>query len=283
MNELAEVARVVIGRMIGYDLVMFRVINGQSGNWVLDRLAWFAEDDDFSKGGALMAAYWWFWFAPDPREERRRTIVSTLIGTMFSLVICRTLALNLPFRERPLYAAEIGYHPPSLPGVHDLNMENWSSFPSDNAAVYFALAYGLWRLSPPVGIVAMCFASIWVDLVRVYLGMHYPFDIIAGSAIGLISVYVTCRINSDTITVPVLGFERNFPQAFYAAMFVITFEMTALFGDIRRFMHGSLLVLHAFRFDSVGLLGALAVGVGMTVLFCLAILLLIRLLRRRKS
>jgi len=64
-------------------------------------------------------------------------------------------------------------------------------------------------------------------------------------------------------------------------MFLITYEIAVLFDDIRHFMHGLLLVLHALRFESVDLVGVLAVGVGMVVLFSLAVLLSIWLLRRR--
>jgi len=143
MNEAAEVGNVAIDAMMRLDLSLFHVINGWCGTSMLDWAAWFSQDNNFFKGGIVIAAYWWFWFMPGPREDRRRKITSALAGTILSLVIARALASSLPFRVRPLYAAGIDYRPPSLPGVHGiygLHMEDWSSFPSDHAAMFFALA-----------------------------------------------------------------------------------------------------------------------------------------------
>jgi membrane-associated phospholipid phosphatase len=284
MNEVSEAVNVAYNALKRLDLSLFHVINGWCGTSVLDYAAWFAQGNNFFKGGIVMAAYWWFWFTPGERDDCRRKIVSALLGMISSLVIARALASSLPFRVRPLYAAGIDYRPHSPPGLHEvsgLNLEDWSSFPSDHAAVFFALAYGLLCLSRPIGILTMLFAAIWVSLVRVYLGIHYPSEVIAGGAIGVTCAYTTGRMGSQKISVPILRFEQKFPQVFYAAMFLITFEISILFEDIRKIMQGSLLVLHALRFESVDLVGALAGAVGVVVLFSLIIFLSAGLLRRR--
>jgi hypothetical protein len=145
MNEVSEAVNVAYNALKRLDLSLFHVINGWCGTSVLDYAAWFAQGNNFFKGGIVMAAYWWFWFTPGERDDCRRKIVSALLGMISSLVIARALASSLPFRVRPLYAAGIDYRPHSPPGLHEvsgLNLEDWSSFPSDHAAVFFCV--GIW-------------------------------------------------------------------------------------------------------------------------------------------
>src|SRR5664279_2240891 len=96
---------------------LFHSVNKWCGNWWLDRIAGFEESNYLFKGGLLLAAYWWFWFATDKpqRTANRLTIVGALTGTVLALVVNRGMATFLPFRVRPMYVQDIGYHPPSLP------------------------------------------------------------------------------------------------------------------------------------------------------------------------
>ncbi|UCH65793.1 MAG: phosphatase PAP2 family protein [Ignavibacterium sp.] len=63
------------------------------------------------------------------------------------------------------------------------------SFPSNHAVNNFAAATFFARLYPRYTVVLFITASI-VALSRVYLGLHYPSDIIAGAAIGFIFGYI---------------------------------------------------------------------------------------------
>jgi undecaprenyl-diphosphatase len=58
------------------------------------------------------------------------------------------------------------------------------SFPSSHAANCFAIATVLATLGP--GFARICFlVAALVALSRVYLGVHYPLDILAGALLGL--------------------------------------------------------------------------------------------------
>jgi undecaprenyl-diphosphatase len=62
------------------------------------------------------------------------------------------------------------------------------SFPSGHAATAFAGAYGLsriWRRMRP----AWWLLAIGIALSRVYLGVHYPLDILAGALVGATSAW----------------------------------------------------------------------------------------------
>ena len=89
-----------------------------------------------------MSIYWWFWFSPNSRDDRRRVVISALLGTIVALFVARALAGVLPFRARPIFTTGIDYHPPILLLQENLAAEDWSSFPSDHGAMWFALVYG---------------------------------------------------------------------------------------------------------------------------------------------
>jgi undecaprenyl-diphosphatase len=59
-----------------------------------------------------------------------------------------------------------------------------SSFPSGHAATSFACALVLARLSPRLTIPLFVLAAL-IAFSRVYVGVHYPFDVLAGVALGL--------------------------------------------------------------------------------------------------
>ena len=57
------------------------------------------------------------------------------------------------------------------------------SFPSDHAAVAFAIAFAVLACSRLAGILLLAFATL-IALSRVALGLHYPTDVLAGMCVG---------------------------------------------------------------------------------------------------
>ena len=45
------------------DLSLLHLVNGLCGNWVLDHIVAYEENNYLIKGGIFLTAYWWFWFA----------------------------------------------------------------------------------------------------------------------------------------------------------------------------------------------------------------------------
>lgn len=70
------------------------------------------------------------------------------------------------------------------------------SFPSGHASLVFATAanlsiwYKKWYVVAP----AYTYATL-VGYSRIYLGVHYPADVIAGSIVGVGSAYLSCWLN----------------------------------------------------------------------------------------
>jgi undecaprenyl-diphosphatase len=59
-----------------------------------------------------------------------------------------------------------------------------SSFPSGHAATSFACAVVLSRIAPRLTIPLFVLAAL-IAFSRVYVGVHYPFDVLAGSLLGV--------------------------------------------------------------------------------------------------
>ena len=81
-----------------------------------------------------------------------------------------------------------------LDNVHLLCYKgNEPSFPSGHTTLAFTLATSLLFYSKKIGILLLIWA-IFVAYSRVYVGVHYPFDVFAGIAIGIVCGYL---INID--------------------------------------------------------------------------------------
>jgi hypothetical protein len=67
-----------------------------------------------------------------------------------------------------------------------------------------------------------------------FLGYHYPTDIIAGSTIGILIALVTnLRSVRQALSVPVLKWERASPSSFFVALFLLTFQIASTFAGLR--------------------------------------------------
>ena len=64
-----------------------------------------------------------------------------------------------------------------------------SSFPANPTAVAFAMASGMWQANRKLGLVFFLVAAIW-GVSRVYAGVFYVSDIVAGALIGIIGSYL---------------------------------------------------------------------------------------------
>ena len=239
-----------------FDLWLFHLVNAWSGSWTLDRIVGYEEGNNFFKGGLLLIAYWWFWFAGagEQRDAARRTIVAVFLGAFAALVLNRAFATALPFRIRPMFADGIGYRPPSI----DLrmNFEDWSSFPSDTATYFIALAFGLFLLSRRIGAAFLAYVAGWIELPRIYLGIHYPSDIIAGAALGIAGVGLAVAVREGVLgrllTRPALAAEQRHPAAFYAAAFALSYEMATIFDDVRNLVRGAVRGLKFSGYVAIG-------------------------------
>jgi undecaprenyl-diphosphatase len=222
---------------LSWDLALFHLINGYAGGWALDNLAFRLQSDSFVRGGIFMMLLWYFWFRPGSgQQDIRERVACILIGALLALAAARTMAAFVPFRTRPMYDVDSGYHP--LTAVTTpFDMEAWNSFPSDHAAFCFALSAGLYVVSRPVGLAMMVYSVFVVGLPRIYLGAHYPSDLLVGALLGAGIGRLAVNRSLCRLTAPRLQACMNASAGlFYAAFFAVTFEMATMFDHVRAWM-----------------------------------------------
>ncbi len=192
-------------------------------------------DSILIKGGLIMALMWWIWFQDKDKSivrKTRATVLATIIGTLGVLLLVKFLALILPVRLSPMHNPDLPFLVPY--GLKPTSFKGWSSFPSDHAALFFALATGILMTSRRLGCFVFFYVAVIVAMPRIYLGLHYPTDIIGGAVLGIgITMLVNMPSFKIPITNPFLNWLEKHPASFYAILFVLTFEITELFLSVR--------------------------------------------------
>lgn len=186
------------------------------------------------KGCLVMSFYWLLWFYPNEEgdEKTRETLVAAIVGAILAFLAARILGALLPYKPRPIHTP--GFPFPLPPGMED-TLRHWSSFPSDHAAIFTALALGIafvsWRLGTCLFIYLVGFAF----MPRIYRGLHYPVDILAGVLLGgIVGVTVNLEKVKRLIAWPVFWFKDNYPAFFYWLAFLLIFQIATLFDDARK-------------------------------------------------
>jgi membrane-associated phospholipid phosphatase len=242
MNELLQAVHTV-------DLKIYNFFGSFAGNRLLDHLASREEGNNLFKGGIFFAMFWYLWFRIGPDlTKRRKAIIAIVIGSMLAIIVARAVAYITPFRVRPMYDPTIARLSYSIPVT--ANLENWSAFPSDTAAYFFALAFGLAYLLRRLAVPIMLYTAVWVCLPRMYLGLHYASDLVVGIGIGITMAWLSLRSDSleSIVTRPALAAMETRPQWFYTIAFLLSFEMATVFDGLRHVgrdvLNGALVALH---------------------------------------
>ena len=220
--------------LIAWDIAVLMSLNQYVGDvGFIDVLIRLVNRNNVIKGVPMMMLFWGLWFASDrigPRTRER--LAALLIISITAILAGRVLQVVLPFRLRPMHDPQLDVKLPA--GLSNENLDGWSSMPSDHAVLFFALAFGFLLVNRWVGLMALAHASIIVCLPRVYLGLHFPSDILAGAVIGggfaLVIMPSLARWLEERQLVAV---GLRYPFLLYPLMFAITLESATLYGGSR--------------------------------------------------
>src|SRR5580658_1881687 len=152
-------------------------------------LAQFFMENRLVSGFVFAAAVYYFWSFRDERTEWRRARILEAIAACVGAVVF-TLALRpfvgaLPPSQTPEFQ---GLFPPYLWTSGEGN-----SFPSHSTLVYFVMSAGLWPLGRRISAILCAWTLLAVSLPRVYIGGHYPTDVLASVAIAMAFLWLAWR------------------------------------------------------------------------------------------
>ncbi len=198
-----------------------------------DLLVSFISSNHLFKGFVVMAAIWWIWFRDPAQPNVREQVMVTLLAGLVALFVARLLAHELPFRVRPFAMPEFA-NDFVLSRRRLAGLEEWSSMPSDHATLFAALATGAWFAWRRLGLALWAYAILVIFVPRIYLGMHYPTDIVAGAVIGIAIAWVLHLSPIRTaIAKPFMQWEVRAPGSFYACAYLLTAQIAVLFDPVR--------------------------------------------------
>ncbi len=199
-------------------------------SWTVDKF-FILLDRNALATAPLLVAFWWAWFKEGEDQPRNREFAMYgILSSFVAVFAARMLAFSLPFRERPLRNPLLHFQLPydMRPGL----LLGWSSFPSDHGALWFALAASIFFISRRLSIFLGLYVCLTLAVARMYLGIHYPTDILAGGLIGIgvasLAKYPEIR---TAVTRKPLEWVNRAPQLFYAVFFLLTAQMAESFAS----------------------------------------------------
>jgi undecaprenyl-diphosphatase len=206
-------------------------------SWAFDSFVYMISSNDLLKGGVVVALIWWTWFRPNvERDGTRQHLICAIFACLVAVIIARGLALMLPFRERPMVVAALHFQRPY--GADDGGLIDWSSFPSDHAAVFFSLAMSIVFVWRAAGIAALIYVFLFIGMPRLYLGFHYPTDIMGGALIGIaLALIARAKLFRDWVRSFIMPWLERSPGSFYACLFILTFQIATIFQSMRKIAH----------------------------------------------
>ena len=165
------------------------VVDSQIVKWLNGGVGHFPPWDAFMKAlvsdylvpvvGGLALLGLWFWGSGGRRFGNQMAAVAA--GGAMGFASLATMFINgAYFRDRPFVD-------------HDLSLLFYqptdSSFPSNPAAVAFAIATAVFLAHRRMGLALFVLAFLWA-FSRVYAGVHYPSDVLAGASLGIVMALV---------------------------------------------------------------------------------------------
>lgn len=126
----------------------------------------------------------WFWPSYDNLKKlrERKTLLSTLLTALVSWFAITQPLTHIFHRARPDLALlghnELFFHRPTF------------SFPSDHASMLYGITFYLYFAGEHKKAHLFLIIAILVSIARVFSGVHFPFDILAGALVGLVGASI---------------------------------------------------------------------------------------------
>ena len=165
---------------MNYDIEIFEAINGLAEkSEVLDFVGVFLAEYLAYILFFILAIYFIIGL------KKRVMVIFAVLAGFIARIIVKPLIVLLLARERPYESLENV----SLLLPVSIN-DSLESFPSGHAIFFFAISTVIYNFDKKLGIIFFT-ASILMGIARIFVGVHFPSDILAGAILGiLIGIFI---------------------------------------------------------------------------------------------
>jgi undecaprenyl-diphosphatase len=192
------------------DRAVFLYINGLAGKVpIIDGFFRGISNDYFAIISCCLILIW-LWFGTRGAERRQlyqRTVLTAAISigmaSLLMLIVNHYYFRARPFIDLPPGSVHLLFYRPTD-----------SSFPSNLAAVLFAIAVPVIVRIRSYGAVLLTIAVL-SSFGRIYMGVHYPLDVLGGAAIGALGALLAYGIS--WLIAPFMNLIMNILQKLYLA------------------------------------------------------------------
>ncbi|AMR03669.1 MULTISPECIES: undecaprenyl-diphosphatase [Bacillus] len=125
---------------------------------------------------ALIIVVYWFTRSNQNRMMVVQAMIAFVIAEVIGKIAGKFHSNYQPFAE--------------LPNVNKLvehAVDN--SFPSDHTILFFSICFSFWLVHKKIGWLWITLAFC-VAISRIWVGVHYPFDVITGAILGIVSAII---------------------------------------------------------------------------------------------
>lgn len=154
------------------DLYIFNLINSLAFKWYWLDFTGFV----IAKYSEYVLAIVLVLFLAVNFKKYWRMILEAIVVAIFTRFVLAEIIRWLWFRPRPFVTNNVNL-------LIDYNTKE-ASFPSGHASFYFALSTIVYFYNKEIGII-FYIASLFIVLARVFVGIHWPSDILAGAILGI--------------------------------------------------------------------------------------------------
>ena len=126
------------------------------------------------------------WFFARPGGDRKWKLAcasgyaAAALGYVIAFVIHHVYDRARPYEAHPAMR-------------HPWSSSTDASFPSDHTSLSFAIAFAVLMFDTVAGVVFLVVAAL-IGVGRLFIGAHYPGDVLAGVGVGLVAALVVVRL-----------------------------------------------------------------------------------------
>ena len=216
-----------------FDRPVVQGVNSLTTDWQFANVLAFVLSYPTLESTIIVSCVWYCWFSGTEQDLRAR-IGSGTFAAVFAALISHFVQRILSTSPKPIFDPALQLHVPAILGDIDIptSFPDAHTFPSDRATLFAGLAIAVLLVRPKIGLAAFC-CTIAAEISRIYLGLHYPTDIIGSFSLAACLVWIAQIPRGRALASWLVNWERSSAATFYMCAFYLSYQVANGFQDLR--------------------------------------------------